>query len=81
MQRRSEMTKEAIIEEVRKLSLEDRRDLAAVIEESIVEETGARELTPEQEAELHRRVEQYRRQPDDVLTWEQVSEHIDRMLQ
>ena len=75
------MTKEAIIEAVRKLSLEDRRDLAAVIEESIVEETGARELTPEQEAELHRRVEQYRRQPDDVLTWEQVTEHIDRMLQ
>ena len=78
MQRCEEMTKEAIIEEVRKLSLEDRQDLAVVLESSIAEETDEWGLTPEQEAELHRRMEYHRQHPDDVLTQEEFDASLDR---
>ena len=77
----SMMTKDAIIEEAKKLSLADRQELAAVIEESIAEETDEWGLTPEQEAEIFRRLDEYERDPSIALTQEQFDEQLDRALQ
>jgi putative addiction module component (TIGR02574 family) len=74
------MTKHAILNAVKQLSVEDRRELVEAIEESIEDESSDWQLNPEQEAELRRRIAHYKQNPQDVLTREQVDGYLDHEL-
>jgi putative addiction module component (TIGR02574 family) len=57
------------LEEALKLPINERIKLVEDIWDSIVAETRAPELTPEQKAELDRRIEYSRLKPEDVIPW------------
>jgi putative addiction module component (TIGR02574 family) len=68
----SVMGKRAI--DYKKLSIPERLQLVEEIWNSIADETEALPLTDAQKAEIDRRIEQYRRDPDSAIPWEQVWE-------
>ena len=65
-----------ILEEALKLPVAERRRLADDLYESIESSPEAFRLTPEQEAELDRRIEYSRLHPDDAVPWEEVREKL-----
>jgi putative addiction module component (TIGR02574 family) len=70
------MAKRAI--DYEKLSIAERLQLVEDIWDSIADETEALPLTDAQKAELDRRLEQYRRDPDSAIPWEQVREELNK---
>lgn len=60
------------LEEALKLPIPERIKLVEDIWDSIAADPHALELTPEQEAEIERRIEYNRLNPDDVIPWETV---------
>ena len=58
------------------LSIEERIMLIEEIWDSIVAEQDMPELTEEQKAELDRRLESYRKNPDESVTWESVKSRL-----
>ncbi|MFW6213049.1 MAG: addiction module protein, partial [Spirochaetota bacterium] len=73
----AEMTKEAIIAEIRKLTPEEQREIAESLWES-TEENYA--LTDEQRAELKQRYDAYRNNPEQGSQWEDVRARIEGSL-
>ena len=65
-----------LLEEAVKLPVAERIKLVEDIWDSISDESVAVELTPEQQAELDRRIEYHRQNPDDVIPWEEVRERL-----
>lgn len=65
-----------ILEQALKLPIQERRKLADDIYESIEASDEEFYLTPEQEAELNRRIEYNRQHPEDVVAWEDVNERL-----
>ena len=65
-----------LLEQALKLPVAERRKLADDLYESIESSPEAFRLTPEQEAELERRVEYNRLNPDDVVPWEEARERL-----
>ena len=64
------MSRTEILEELRRMPESERRELVETIE---LEFGGADdELTPEQIAELERRADELRKNPDTGIPWEQV---------
>ena len=61
-----------LFEEAMKLSAPERRKLADDLYESIESSPEAFRLTPEQEAELERRIEDYEKNPGGTRTWEEI---------
>ncbi len=73
------MSATEIIEQIRGLPAEERRDLAELI---WVQFGGFDDdLTPEQAAELDRRLEEYRQNPNDGSPWEEVKARLEAQLQ
>jgi putative addiction module component (TIGR02574 family) len=78
------MSKAEILEELRRMPEAERREVVAAIEmefgdfvaEEVREEYGDFDdkLTPEQIAELERRAEEFRNNPQSGIPWEQVRE-------
>lgn len=66
------MSAEQILEEIRRMSEPERRELVERIEDEFVDFDD--ELTPEQKAELDRRAEQFRKNPRNAIPFEQVRE-------
>ena len=62
----------AIIDEVRKLPVEERMELLEQIWDSIAEEPGQPELTDAQKRELQRRAAAYAADPGSAIPWEEV---------
>lgn len=62
----------AILEEALKLPIPERIKLVDDIWDSINSSPGAVEITPEQQAELARRLEDYETNPDGNFSWEEV---------
>lgn len=65
-----------LIDQAIKLPVPERIKLIGDIWDSIADEQGSIELTPEQKAELDRRIEDYQLHPDDFSTWEDVRERL-----
>jgi putative addiction module component (TIGR02574 family) len=65
-----------LLEEALKLPISERKKLADEIYESIEASDGSFHLTPEQEAELKRRIEYNQLHPDDVVPWQEVKERL-----
>ena len=63
------------IDQLRSLSIEDRLRVVEAVWDSLPEEAAVPE-SPEQRAELHRRLDAYEADPEDLLTWEQVLERL-----
>ena len=70
------MAKRAI--DYKKLSIAERLQLVQDIWDSIADDTEALPLTDAQKAELDRRLEQHRSDPDSAIPWEQVWEELDK---
>jgi len=66
------MTRTNLLTEVMHLPVADRLALVREILESVDRETLADDLTPEQRAELRRRLQAYRADPSRGVPWEQV---------
>jgi putative addiction module component (TIGR02574 family) len=60
----------------RKLSIVERLQLVGDIWDSIAEETEVLPLSEAQRAELERRLEQHRRDPDAAIPWAQIREEL-----
>ena len=61
---------------IKELSVEERILLIEEIWNSIEAEQEMLELTAEQKAELDRRLESYRKDPDESVTWESVKSRL-----
>ena len=61
-----------LLEQALKLPIPERQKLADDIYDSIDASADSFSLTPEQEAELARRIEDHRLHPEDAIPWEQV---------
>jgi putative addiction module component (TIGR02574 family) len=63
-----------VIEVVKDLPLAERVELIDALWESITAEGYEPPLTPEQAAELDRRIEAHRNDPNDVVSWESIKQ-------
>ena len=61
-----------ILEEALKLPISERRKLADDLYESIESSPDGFRMTPEQEAELERRIEDYEQNPGGNFSWEEI---------
>ena len=69
-----------LLDEARKLSVEERIDLIESIWESITSSGAVPGPTEAQSAELDRRLADHEKNPDDVIPWDEVrSEAITRL--
>ncbi len=71
------MTKEAIIAEIRKLSLQEQHEIAEILWER---DEQAYELSETQHAELKRRYDEYRNDPEHGSAWEEARARIEGSL-
>jgi len=69
------MNKAALLTEIMRLTPEERRELVDDLQE-IVEEDEDSALTPEQIAELDRRIEEHKRDPGSAIPWEEVRDRL-----
>jgi putative addiction module component (TIGR02574 family) len=69
------MNKATLLAEIMQLTAKERRDL---IEELLaaVEEDEAFALTPEQKAEIDRRIAEHERDPNSAVPWEEVRDRL-----
>ena len=65
-----------LVDTVKCLPLAERIELVEALWESITQEGYEPPLTPEQAAELDRRLEAHRRNPNDVVSWESIKEDL-----
>ena len=63
------------IDELCALPVDDRLKVVTAVWDSLPEESTA-PLSPEQRAELNRRLDAYEANPENVLTWNQVLEQL-----
>lgn len=64
------------LREILKLSVSERIFLVEAIWDSISEETQQSELSEEQKTHLRQRLQMYRENPDNLLSWDQVKESL-----
>ncbi|HZV37062.1 MAG TPA: addiction module protein [Verrucomicrobiae bacterium] len=64
------MSASEILEQIRRLPLEEQHEIVETIRQELGEFDD--ELSPEQIAELERRAEEFRRNPQAGIPWEQV---------
>jgi len=64
------------VDTAKRLPLAERIELVEALWESITQEGYEPPLTPEQAAELDRRVEAHRRNPNDVVAWEFIEKEL-----
>ena len=66
------------LDDIRELSVDERLDLMDLIWDTIYAEPGEDELTDEQRVELHRRIEEHKRNPSEGYAWEEVRRSIEQ---
>ena len=64
------------IHDLKSLPVAQRLEVVEAIWNSIAEDPTPVALSKEQQAELDRRLEAYKANPEDVLTWDQVLEQL-----
>ncbi len=68
----------ATLNEIAALSIEERIHLVQAIWDSIAAEQAYPDLTEPQKRELDYRIDDYEKNPDNVLTWEEIKASIKR---
>ena len=74
------MTKQQIIDSARQLSRPEQVDLAMELWDLVGPSADEISLTPEQQAELDRRIQSFQATPSDTRPWEEVRLEILREL-
>jgi putative addiction module component (TIGR02574 family) len=74
------MSREKLLEEARKLSVDDRTLLAHEIWRSVRDEAEAAGVSEEDWREIERRIDEYDRDPSTVIPWEQARARIEAAL-
>lgn len=64
--------------DIEQLSIEERLRLIDLLWETIRSEPHSIPVTPVQQAELERRLDDYQRNPENVISWEQVKKQLRR---
>ena len=64
------------IEEIKKLSVEERLQMVEAIWDSIDQDTVDLDLTPDQKEELDRRIEKHERGEGKTYSWEEIKQRI-----
>lgn len=64
------------LHEITALSIEERISLVQAIWDSIAAEQAYPDLTEEQKHEIDTRIDDYKMNPDNVLTWEEIKASI-----
>lgn len=72
------MSAEQILDEIRRLPNAERRELIERIKDEFVDFDD--ELTPEQAAELDRRLAEFEKNPSGGVPWEEVEADLNRRL-
>jgi putative addiction module component (TIGR02574 family) len=70
------MTTTALLDEIRKLSVQERYQLLDAVLDSIASDEGKSSLDPAQLQELERRLAAYRQSPDSAEDWPQVRSQL-----
>jgi len=70
----------ATLNEITALTIEDRILLVQAIWDSIAVEQVYPDLTEAQQQELDRRIEDHESNPDDVLTWEEITASVRKVV-
>jgi len=71
------MNKAALLSEIMQLSPDERMELVEEVWDSIADDPGRwPSTTPEQMAEINRRLEEHRRDPSSAISWEEVRERL-----
>jgi putative addiction module component (TIGR02574 family) len=73
------MDLDGVLREVESWPVEERLQLVEVVWERIIEAGVEPDLTETQKAELDRRLAALDADPDAVVTWETVQEHLNRL--
>ena len=68
------------VEQIKKLSVEERISIVEDIWDSIVESNEKYPLTEEQKKELEKRLKAYKKDPEGGKTWEEVKKNIQSQL-
>lgn len=68
------------VEQLRELPVEERLQIVGELWDSIAEDASALELTPEQQAELNRRLDDLEKNPAEGRPWEEVRADIQKRL-
>ncbi|HEC62015.1 MAG TPA: addiction module protein [bacterium] len=75
------MKVECLIDEAKKLPLEEKKALTMVLSDLVDQESGKDwQLTKEQMAELMRRYEEFLKDPDEGEEWEKVRARIEQSI-
>lgn len=74
------MTYNSLVDEIKKLPLEQRLELIDEIYETVETHNQQTALTPEQDAELTRRIAAYKDHPEQWVALEDVDAELDRLL-
>jgi putative addiction module component (TIGR02574 family) len=69
------MNKATLLAEIMNLTPQERRDLAEELFDAVAEEEVFA-LTPEQMAEIDRRVEEHERDPGSAIPWEEARDRL-----
>jgi len=70
------MSAAQILEQIRRLPEAERREIVERIQDEFLK--GEDELTPEQAAELDRRLAEFEKNPHDGIPWEQVEADLNK---
>ena len=65
-----------LVKDARELPLAEQIELIDALWESIANQGYEPPLTPEQAAELERRLAAHQRQPDDVVSWDSMKQEL-----
>lgn len=69
-----------LLEQARKLSLEEQIELVEALWDGIVERNAVPPLTEAQKAELDRRISDHEMNPDDVVSWDEVKSSAQKRI-
>jgi putative addiction module component (TIGR02574 family) len=69
------VNKATILAEIMRLTPEERRELSDQLNATVAEDEDFA-LTPEQMAEIDRRIEEHRRDPSSAVPWEEVRDTL-----
>ena len=70
------MSLRTLLEEVEKLNPQEKLELVTAVWDNYKQDTLFNELTEEQRAELKRRRKEYLKNPQNVLSWEEVKAKV-----
>jgi len=68
----------SLLQEAKTLPFAEQIQLAQELWENLIDRGFEPDLTPEQSAELDRRIQEHQRNPDHVIPWEEVKADFDR---